>query len=260
MNETISPVPDELRKFSRSESEQFEKVNSDVDVFSKELSSKYTPEDRRVIDDALMLSFSLHIDQKDRPSGEPYIAHVMGVAARVSGMIEKPDRDLLIAALLHDAVEDQGEKLSNLGQAEGGENQTESSLMEIQRKYGERVSRIVSGLSNPDFDAQLKQRGISEDSPDYTKLKNELYAEHVKEEIEDPDILVIKLSDFADNALSLDKLPTQTEQQIARKKKLVNKYLPVIQIFIDRLSRDNLYPQMQDKLKSEFEHLKAESI
>lgn len=77
-------------------------------------------------DRALTYASELHRSQTRKGSAVPYISHRLGVAALA---IEAgADEDQAIAALLHDAVEDQG----GLPQLE-----------EIRRRFGKRVADIV---------------------------------------------------------------------------------------------------------------------
>jgi (p)ppGpp synthase/HD superfamily hydrolase len=82
---------------------------------------------------ALRYASRLHAKQTRKGSDAPYISHLLAVAAIVleHGGTEKE----AIAALLHDAVEDQG------GQ---------ETLEEIRRRYGKRVARIVAACSDTD--------------------------------------------------------------------------------------------------------------
>jgi (p)ppGpp synthase/HD superfamily hydrolase len=57
-------------------------------------------------DQALLLASSLHRKQVRKASGVPYIAHLLAVASLV--LEEGGSEDVAIAALLHDAAEDQG--------------------------------------------------------------------------------------------------------------------------------------------------------
>jgi len=57
-------------------------------------------------DEALLLASSLHRKQVRKASGVPYVAHLLGVASLV--LEEGGSEDMVIAALLHDAAEDQG--------------------------------------------------------------------------------------------------------------------------------------------------------
>lgn len=63
------------------------------------------------------------------------MAHLLGVTSTV--LTHGGDEDEAIAALLHDAVEDQGGK---------------PRLREIRRKFGDRVARIVEGCTDADTD------------------------------------------------------------------------------------------------------------
>lgn len=82
-------------------------------------------------EDALVYSTRLHADQTRKGSKTPYIAHLLGVTALV--LENGGDEDEAIAALLHDAVEDQG----------GLE-----TLDEIRMRFGERVAGIVKAVTD----------------------------------------------------------------------------------------------------------------
>ncbi len=82
---------------------------------------------------AVELALQWHGGQRRKVSGGPYVAHLLRVAAIV--LEHGADEDEAIAALLHDAVEDQG------GAAAGEE---------IRRRFGDRVAAIVSGCSDTD--------------------------------------------------------------------------------------------------------------
>jgi (p)ppGpp synthase/HD superfamily hydrolase len=250
---------EQLSHFQRTETEQFQETNENLEKFVNKVNEQFSGDDQREIYDATMLMFTLHIYQKDRPEGSPYVSHPLAVSEKVISMSPNPDKELVIAALLHDSAEDQADKLASLSKDERqGLTDREKALAAIQNRYGGRVSNIVSRLSNPDFDAVLESQGMTKDNPQYTEAKNKLYAEHVAESIEDPDVLVIKLADFSENALKLSNLPTETEAQIAQKQKFIDKYVPVMKIFVDRLQRDNLFPEYQQKLMEEYNGLRGE--
>ena len=80
---------------------------------------------------ALVWATRLHAEQERKGSGVPYISHLLAVAA--SALEHGADEDQAIAALLHDAVEDQG----------GVE-----TLSQIVQRFGPRVARIVEGCSD----------------------------------------------------------------------------------------------------------------
>lgn len=82
---------------------------------------------------ALVHAARLHRDQRRKGSGVPYISHLLAVCALT---IEYGgDEDEAIAALLHDAIEDQG------GAA---------ARADILRQFGPRVTEIVDGCTDSD--------------------------------------------------------------------------------------------------------------
>ena len=83
------------------------------------------------LNDAYLYAAGLHAGQERKNTGRPYIGHLMGVCALV--MQYGGDEEQAIAALLHDAVEDQGGR---------------PRLEEIRAKFGERVARIVEGCTD----------------------------------------------------------------------------------------------------------------
>lgn len=83
--------------------------------------------------EALCTATDLHAAQRRKGSGVPYVAHLLGVASLV--LEYGGDEDEAIAALLHDAVEDQGGK--------------ETRRM-IAGKFGETVAQIVDGCTDAD--------------------------------------------------------------------------------------------------------------
>ena len=88
-------------------------------------------------DRALLLASELHRKQKRKTSGAPYVSHLLGVCSLV--LEDGGNEDQAIAALLHDAVEDQG-----AAYARGGE----VGLCEhILREFGPEVARLVDALT-----------------------------------------------------------------------------------------------------------------
>lgn len=182
------------------------------------------------INRAVNLAVELHIDQKDRPSGEPYINHVLNVARRLVIEYGVKSPNIIMAAALHDSVEDQSSKLAILNSgAEGDER--EKSLAYISSHFGERVSNIVRSLSNEEVPDDLD-----------TKTKNRIYAEHVTEAVKDPEVALVKLVDFSDNALTLENV---TDPK--RRAKLTEKYMPVVAMFIDRVQCEDIQMDKEQK-------------
>lgn len=82
-------------------------------------------------DDAFLFAHGLHRGQCRKGTAIPYVSHLMAVAALV--VEHGGDEDQAIAALLHDAPEDQG----------GAE-----TLAEIKRRFGDGVARIVADCTD----------------------------------------------------------------------------------------------------------------
>jgi len=80
---------------------------------------------------AFRFAFEIHRDQFRKGSQVPYIAHLMAVASLV--IEDGGSEDEAIAALLHDAPEDQGGR---------------PVLEQIRRRFGENVARIVDGCTD----------------------------------------------------------------------------------------------------------------
>ncbi len=83
--------------------------------------------------DALVFATALHGDQVRKVSGTPYVGHLLRVAGIV--LEHGANEDEAIAALLHDAVEDQG----------GAD-----ARRQIRDRFGDTVALIVDGLSDTD--------------------------------------------------------------------------------------------------------------
>jgi (p)ppGpp synthase/HD superfamily hydrolase len=82
-------------------------------------------------EEAFHYANQLHGGQLRKGSQVPYISHLLGVTALV--LEDGGDEDQAIAALLHDAAEDQGGR---------------ETLAEIRRRFGERVAEIVDGCTD----------------------------------------------------------------------------------------------------------------
>ncbi len=80
---------------------------------------------------ALVYATQVHARQLRKGTAVPYVSHILIVAGIV--LESGGDEDEAIAALLHDAVEDQG---------------GEGRLADIRARFGDRVAEIVSGCSD----------------------------------------------------------------------------------------------------------------
>ena len=82
---------------------------------------------------ALVFAAQLHRDQRRKGSGVPYVSHLLAVCELT--LEYGGDEDEAIAALLHDAIEDQGGA---------------TARAEIFRMFGARVTEIVDGCTDTD--------------------------------------------------------------------------------------------------------------
>ena len=122
---------------------------------------------------AFSLAFTLHREQRRKASQTPYIAHLLAVAALV--LENGGTEDQAIAALLHDAVEDQG----------GLE-----TLNKIREEFGGDVAELVDGCTD----------SYTHPKEDWGPRKN-AYLEKLKTASDD--VLLISLADKVHNARSI---------------------------------------------------------
>jgi GTP pyrophosphokinase len=143
-------------------------------------------DDLTIIEKAYEYSLQHHKGQV-RASGEPYLAHPLEVALVLTEM--KLDATAIAAGLLHDAIED-----------------TEATREDIKREFGETVAHIVEGVTKID-----KIEFAS---------KEERQAENVRKMVlamvDDIRVVLIKLADRLHNMRTLEHLPEDRRQVIAR--------------------------------------------
>jgi (p)ppGpp synthase/HD superfamily hydrolase len=129
-------------------------------------------------DRALLYATHVHGGQVRKDTPIPYIAHLLAVSATV--LEYDGSEDVAIAALLHDAVEDQG---------------GEPRLSDIRNRFGDRVADIVRSCSDTVVNSSSGQQ--KEDW--HTRKKR--YVEHLN--LVDQDTLFVSLSDKIHNARSI---------------------------------------------------------
>jgi (p)ppGpp synthase/HD superfamily hydrolase len=123
--------------------------------------------------EAFSFAAALHSTQKRKETEIPYLAHLMAVCSLV--IEQGGDEDQAIAALLHDAVEDQGGK---------------ATIEEIRRRFGERVANLVEACTDAD----------THPKPPWRPRKEE-YLRHLP--AAPPDALPIILADKIHNASAI---------------------------------------------------------
>lgn len=127
-------------------------------------------------DRALLYAVHVHGGQTRKRTGVPYVAHLLAVCATV--LEHGGDEDMAIAALLHDAAEEQG----------GAQR-----LADIEARFGARVAAMVETLSD-----NLAAKG--ETRPDWESRKR-----HHLEQLRNagPDVLLVALADKIHNTRSV---------------------------------------------------------
>jgi GTP diphosphokinase / guanosine-3',5'-bis(diphosphate) 3'-diphosphatase len=145
------------------------------------------PEERLLIRKAFNLAVKAHKDMR-RKSGEPYIYHPLEVARIVIQEIGLGTTSV-VCALLHDVVED-----SDF-----------ISLSDIQNMFGEKVARIIDGLTK--IEEIFDQGSLSLQAENFKKILLTLS--------DDVRVILIKLADRLHNMRTLDSMPHGKQLKIA---------------------------------------------
>ena len=128
-----------------------------------------------------------HHAGQTRASGQPYLVHPLEVALVLADM--KMDPVAIAAGLLHDSVED-----------------TSVTIVDIRKEFGEQVAHIVEGvtkISKIDFTSKEEQQAEN--------LRKMMLAM-----VDDIRVVLIKLADRLHNMRTLEHLPPERQQKIAR--------------------------------------------
>jgi GTP pyrophosphokinase len=144
---------------------------------------------------AFVFACEHHADQR-RKSGEDFIVHPVGVAKICAGM--RLDTETLVAALLHDTVED-----------------TSATLDEVRAEFGEEVASLVDGVT--------KLTGITFQSRDEAQAEN--YRKMVVAMAEDIRVILIKLADRLHNMRTIGAMPKN--KQIDKAKETLEIFAPI---------------------------------
>ena len=149
--------------------------------------------------------------QQTRKSGEGYINHPLAVAKIVADI--GLDETTVIAALLHDAVED-----------------TDITVADVEHDFGPEVAAIVDGVTKLDrirFDSKEEQQAAT--------MRKMLVAM-----AKDLRVLIIKLADRLHNMRTIAAMPLEKQQRIASE--TLDIYAPLAH----RLGMQGLKQQLED--------------
>src|SRR3954462_11151506 len=167
-------------------------------------------EDVEKIERAYEMARAAHSGQY-RASGEPYITHPLAVAKILAEW--HLDAQALIAALLHDVVED-----------------TATTKTEISRTFGKPVAELVDGVSKIDK--------IEFSSLQHAQAEN--FRKMLLAMARDVRVILIKLADRLHNMRTLEAVPTEKQERIA--KETLDIYAPIA----NRLGLISLYYELED--------------
>jgi RelA/SpoT family (p)ppGpp synthetase len=171
------------------------------------------------IQDAYDFAFEAHQGQRRR-SGEPYITHPVAVADLLADL--RLDPQTLIAAILHDVIED-----------------TPTLKEEINRRFGQEVAELVDGVSKLD-QIQFKSR---------EEAQAESFRKMLLAMVRDIRVIMVKLADRTHNMRTLAAMPLAKRRTVARE--TLDIYAPIahrlgmhaIKTELEDLGFRSLYPR-----------------
>ena len=177
----------------------------------KESASGYLePEQVELLKQAYQVARDAHEGQM-RTSGEPYITHPVAVARILAEM--RLDHETLMAALLHDTIED-----------------TYVTKEDLAEQFGESVAELVEGVSKLD---KLKFR-------DKKEAQAENFRKMMMAMTQDIRVILIKLADRTHNMRTLGALRPDKRRRIARE--TLEIYAPIA----NRLGIHNIKTELED--------------
>ena len=159
---------------------------ADADLLIEELSTYLKPKDIEHVRVAIEFSRAAHQGQI-RQSGDPYVTHPINVARILAPL--HIDLQAIIAALLHDVIED-----------------TEVTSEQLTENFGQPVTELVEGLSKLDR-IQFETR---EDA------QAENFRKMLLAMVRDVRVILIKLADRLHNMRTLDSMAQDKRARIAR--------------------------------------------
>lgn len=169
-----------------------------------------------------------------RKSGEPYFIHPLRVAHLAAR--HWMDFPSVIAAILHDVVED-----------------TPVTLTEVKERFGSEVALLVNGLT------KVNSANLSRDA-----VKAETYRKQLLAAIDDVRVLCLKFWDRTDNLQTISALNPQKQSLIAAETR--NVYVPLARhlgmghaaSMLDALSLAVLYPRRAERYEKTVRALQGE--
>ncbi|MEE9141184.1 MAG: RelA/SpoT family protein [Gammaproteobacteria bacterium] len=175
-----------------------------------QLSSYLSPDAVQEVIEAYEFGAAAHEGQRRR-SGEPFISHPVAVASILADL--KLDQDTIIAALLHDVIED-----------------TPTGKEQLSKQFGDRVATLVDGVSKLD---QLKFSSRAE-------AQAESFRKMMLAMVQDIRVIMVKLADRLHNMRTMDSMPADKQRRIARE--TLEIYAPIA----NRLGINSIRLELED--------------
>ncbi|MEM8815495.1 MAG: bifunctional (p)ppGpp synthetase/guanosine-3',5'-bis(diphosphate) 3'-pyrophosphohydrolase [Pseudomonadota bacterium] len=175
-----------------------------------DLEAYLPPEQVDTVARAYEFSADAHEGQT-RKTGEPYITHPVAVAHSLGRM--HLDVEAIVAALLHDVVED-----------------TDATLDDLSERFGEEVAALVDGVSKLD---QIQFRSRAE-------AQAESFRKMMLAMIEDIRVILVKLADRLHNMQTMSAMPIDKQRRIARE--TLDIYAPIA----NRLGINHMKVDLED--------------
>jgi GTP pyrophosphokinase len=204
--ETVAQIP----KYNLSEDQEKKLILREYRALLRSLKAKLKPGDRKTIRLAFEIAADAHKTMR-RKSGEPYILHPLAVARVCVEEIGLGVRST-ICSLLHDTVED-----------------TDISLEDVERDFGNEIARIVDGLTKI---SNVIDVNASKQAENFKKILLTL--------TDDPRVILIKLADRLHNMRTLDSMKREKQLKIASETVYV--YAPLAH----RMGLYNIKTEMED--------------
>lgn len=127
--------------------------------------------------EAVTLAAQAHDGQKRKGSGDPYIVHPVRVLLSLSARRIGLNEDMLIAAVLHDVVEDCGVTLDDL-RGKGASERVIQLVDRLTRKEGERYADFIRRIRQDSEASMIKIEDILDNLDD---LDSQPGLEHLRE-------------------------------------------------------------------------------
>jgi RelA/SpoT family (p)ppGpp synthetase len=195
-----------------------------IDALSERLADYLDSDEIRKVRRAYFYAEQAHDGQR-RKSGEPYVTHPLAVASVLAEM--HMDRDCLIAAMLHDVIED-----------------TEIDFDGISGQFGETVARVVDGVS--------KLTHLEFESKAEAQAEN--FQKMVLAMAEDIRVIIVKLADRLHNMRTLGAMRPDKQRRIA--KETLDIYAPIAA----RLGMRDVQVELEDLAFKSFHPMRAKYI